>query len=123
MARERPRPRIRKGAPRMRLAKLLAATAAVTALAAGVQAAAFTDGKIKIGVLNDQTGLYADLGGQGPVLATRLEVEDSGGSLDAPPVEIVFADHQNKPDIGSNIARQWYDVDQVDLIVDVPNSA
>ena len=65
-----------------------------------------------------------------PTLAARarcwrrkLAVEDSGGSLDGTPIEVVFADHQNKPDVGSNIARQWYDVDQVDMIVDVPNSA
>ena len=74
-------------------------------------------------MLNDQSGLYADLGGQGSVLAARLAVEDMGGSLDGTPIEVVFADHQNKPDVGSNIARQWYDVDQVDVIVDVPNSA
>lgn len=101
-----------------------ATAAAAVALAAGTTAeAAFSDGKIKIGVLNDQSGLYADLGGQGSVLAARLAIEDMGGSLDGTPVEVVFADHQNKPDVGSNIARQWYDVEQVDLIVDVPNSA
>ena len=102
-----------------------ATAAAAVALTAGItaEAAAFSDGKIKIGVLNDQSGLYADLGGQGSVLAARLAIEDMGGSLDGTPVEVVFADHQNKPDVGSNIARQWYDVEQVDLIVDVPNSA
>lgn len=102
-----------------------ATAAAAVALTAGItaEAAAFSDGKIKIGVLNDQSGLYADLGGQGSVLAARLAIEDMGGSLDGTPVEVIFADHQNKPDVGSNIARQWYDVEQVDLIVDVPNSA
>ncbi len=100
------------------------AAAAATALAAGSAAeAAFSDGKIKIGVLNDQSGLYADLGGQGSVLAARLAVEDMGGSLDGTPIEIVSADHQNKPDVGSNVARQWYDVEGVDVILDVPNSA
>ncbi len=73
----------------------LATAAALVALAGGVKAAEFTDGKIKIGVLNDQSGLYADLGGQGSVLAARLAVEDMGGSLDGPPIEVVFADHQN----------------------------
>lgn len=108
----------------MRLKLGFATAAAAVALTAGTAAqAAFSDGKIKIGVLNDQSGLYADLGGQGSVLAARLAIEDMGGSLDGTPVEVVFADHQNKPDVGSNIARQWYDVEQVDLIVDVPNSA
>jgi branched-chain amino acid transport system substrate-binding protein len=107
----------------MRLRVSFATAAAVVALAAGSAEAAFSDGKIKIGVLNDQSGLYADLGGQGSVLAARLAAEDMGDSLDGTPIEIVFADHQNKPDVGSNIARQWYDVDQVDVILDVPNSA
>jgi branched-chain amino acid transport system substrate-binding protein len=107
----------------MRLRVSFATAAAVVALAAGSAEAAFSDGKIKIGVLNDQSGLYADLGGQGSVLAARLAAEDMSGSLDGTPIEIVFADHQNKPDVGSNIARQWYDVDQVDVILDVPNSA
>jgi branched-chain amino acid transport system substrate-binding protein len=108
----------------MRLKLGFATAAAAVALTAGSTAeAAFSDGKIKIGVLNDQSGLYADLGGQGSVLAAKLAVEDMGGSLDGTPIEVVFADHQNKPDVGSNIARQWYDVERVDLIVDVPNSA
>ena len=85
--------------------------------------AEMSDGKIKIGVLNDQSSLYADLSGQGSVLAAKMAIEDFGGSVNGTPVEVVFADHQNKPDVGSNIARQWYDVDQVDMIVDVPNSA
>src|SRR5215468_5470034 len=83
----------------------------------------FTGKVIKIGVLNDQSGLYADLAGQGSVTAAKMAVEDSGGKIDGVPVEVIFADHQNKPDIGSNIARQWYDVDGVDVIVDVPTSS
>jgi branched-chain amino acid transport system substrate-binding protein len=106
----------------MRIRDLLSGVAAL-ALVAGPAAAAMTDNKIKIGVLNDQSSLYADLSGQGSVLAARMAIEDFGGSVDGVPVEVVFADHQNKPDVGSNIARQWYDVDQVDMIVDVPNSA
>ena len=85
--------------------------------------AEMSDSKIKIGVLNDQSSLYADLSGQGSVLAAKMAIEDFGGSVNGTSVEVVFADHQNKPDVGSNIARQWYDVDQVDMIVDVPNSA
>ncbi|MGE3291251.1 MAG: ABC transporter substrate-binding protein [Geminicoccaceae bacterium] len=102
---------------------MLLATAAAMALLAVPASAEMSDGKVKIGVLNDQSSLYADLSGQGSVLAAKMAVEDFGGSVDGTPVEVVFADHQNKPDVGSNIARQWYDVDQVDMIVDVPNSA
>src|SRR4051812_43627747 len=85
--------------------------------------AEFTGKVIKIGVLNDQSGLYADLAGQGSVTAAKMAVEDSGGKVGDASVEVVFADHQNKPDIGSNIARQWFDVDGVDMIVDVPTSS
>ena len=85
--------------------------------------AEFTGKVVKIGVLNDQSGLYADLAGQGSVTAARMAVEDSGGKIGDVPIEVVFADHQNKPDVGSNIARQWYDVDGVDAIVDVPTSS
>src|SRR5437879_3431613 len=82
----------------------------------------FNDNVIKIGVLNDQSGLYADLAGQGSVAAAKMAVEEMGGKIGDTPIEVIFADHQNKPDIGSNIARQWYDVDKVDVIVDTPNS-
>ena len=83
------------------------------------------DGHVKVGVLNDQSSLYADATGQGSVVAARLALEDY---MKANPnsklkVEIIFADHQNKPDIGSNIARQWIEREGVDLILDVPNSA
>ena len=81
-----------------------------------------SDGVIKIGVLNDQSSLYADLAGQGSVVAARMAVEDFGADKKGIKVEIISADHQNKPDVGSAIARQWYDVDKVDVIVDVPNS-
>jgi branched-chain amino acid transport system substrate-binding protein len=102
---------------------ILLTGAAAVALAAGPAVAEMTDNVVKIGVLNDQSSLYADLSGQGSVLAARMAIEDFGGSVNGTPVEVVFADHQNKPDVGSNIARQWYDVEQVDVIVDVPNSA
>ena len=95
---------------------------AVVALAAGPSAAEISDGVIKIGVLNDQSSLYADLTGQGSVLAARMAVEDYGAAAKGLKVEIIFADHQNKPDVGSAVARQWYDADKVDVIVDVPNS-
>ncbi|MBI1848663.1 MAG: ABC transporter substrate-binding protein [Candidatus Rokubacteria bacterium] len=78
--------------------------------------------RVKIGVLNDQSSLYADLAGLGSVVAARMAVEDFKAAEKGLKVEILAADHQNKPDVGSQIARQWYDVDNVDLIVDVPNS-
>lgn len=100
---------------------LAAAVAAALAMAGNAQAQ-ISDGVIKIGVLNDQSSLYADLTGQGSVVAARMAVEDFGAAKKGMKVEIQFADHQNKPDVGSSIARQWYDADKVDVIVDVPNS-
>jgi len=102
--------------------KRIALVAAALLIGAGTAHAEMSDGVIKIGVLNDQSSLYADLAGQGSVLAARLAVEDFGAAKKGMKVEIISADHQNKPDIGSNIARQWFDVDKVDVIVDVPNS-
>src|SRR5258706_1872591 len=78
---------------------------------------------IKIGVLNDQSGIYADLAGPGSVIAARLAVEDAGGSVLGRPIEVVVADHQGKPDIGAAIARRWYDADGVAAIFDVPVSS
>lgn len=78
---------------------------------------------VKIGVLNDRSGIYADLSGEGSVIAARMAVEDFGAADKGINVEIISADHQNKPDVASNIARQWYDTDGVDLIVDVPTSS
>jgi branched-chain amino acid transport system substrate-binding protein len=74
-------------------------------------------------VLNDQSSLYADISGQGSVAAARLASEDFGAAKKGMKVEIVFADHQNKPDVGSAIARKWYDAEGVDVIVDVPTSS
>jgi branched-chain amino acid transport system substrate-binding protein len=99
---------------------LLAAAAAV-ALSVG-SAAAQSGGPVKIGVLNDMSSLYADIGGKGSVEAAKMAAEDAGSVL-GKPVEVIGADHQNKPDIGSNIARQWYDTDGVDVITDVPTSS
>jgi len=82
-----------------------------------------SDGVIKIGVLNDMSSLYADIAGPGSVVAARMAVEDFGAAKKGMKVEIISADHQNKPDVGSSIARQWYDVDKVDAIFDVPTSS
>jgi branched-chain amino acid transport system substrate-binding protein len=81
------------------------------------------DDTVKIGVLNDRSGVYADITGEGSVVAARMAVEDFKAEEKGLKVEIVSADHQNKPDIGSNIARQWYDVEGVDAIFDVPTSS
>jgi branched-chain amino acid transport system substrate-binding protein len=89
---------------------------------AAVAAPAAAQTNVKIGVLSDMSSLYADLGGAGSVLATRMAIEDFGAAAKGLRVEIVSADHQNRPDVGSNIARQWFDRDNVDVIVDVPNS-
>ena len=78
---------------------------------------------MKIGVLNDQSGIYADLAGPGSVIAARLAVEDAGGSVLGRPIEVVVADHQGKPDIGAAIARRWYDADGISAIFDVPVSS
>jgi branched-chain amino acid transport system substrate-binding protein len=92
--------------------------------AAGAAHAEYSDGVIKIGVMNDQSGLYADLSGQGSVWAARKAIEDFCKTTKChDKIEVVFADHQNKPDIGSNVVRQWYDVDKVDVVVDVPTSS
>ncbi|MGA0565584.1 ABC transporter substrate-binding protein [Ancylobacter sp. VNQ12] len=86
-------------------------------------AAAQAPTSVKIGVLNDQSGVYADFGGKWSVEAAKLAVEDIAPELGGIKVEIVSADHQNKPDIASNIARQWYDVDGVDMITELTTSS
>jgi branched-chain amino acid transport system substrate-binding protein len=101
---------------------LSAALAAGIALA-GPAAAQISDDVVKVGVLNDRSGLYADLGGEGSVIAARMAVEDFGGTVLSKPIVITSADHQNKPDVGSTIARRWIDLEQVDAIADVPSSA
>ena len=101
---------------------LAAFAALMTILWAPVAGAQMSDNVVKIGVLNDRSGLYADLSGQGSVIAAQMAAQDYGAAAKGVKVEIIGADHQNKPDIGSNIARQWLDIDKVDVIVDVPNS-
>src|SRR5580700_10528877 len=101
----------------------LLATLALAAAAALASAAQAEDLTVKIGVLNDMSSLYSDIGGLGSVLAAKMAVEDFNPAAHGMKVEIVSADHLNKPDVGSNIARQWFDVDHVDAIVDVPTSS
>ncbi len=82
-----------------------------------------SDDIVKIGVLNDESGLYADLGGPGSVVAARMAIEDAGGTVLGKPVEVVFADHQNKADIGAAIARRWFDTEKVDMAIGFDNSS
>src|SRR6201990_139186 len=101
------------------IASLLLSTALSLAFAGGASA---DDKVVKIGSLSDQSGLYADLGGPGSTLAAQMAGEDSGMTGKGWKIDIISGDHLNKPDVGVNIARQWMDVDKVDVIVDVPNS-
>jgi branched-chain amino acid transport system substrate-binding protein len=89
----------------------------------GIAWAQISDGVVKIGVLTDLAGPAADATGTGSVLAAQMAVADFGGKVAGKPIEVLSANHQLKPDVGAAIARQWYDVEHVDLIVDVPVSA
>ncbi len=102
---------------------IAALSALLAPLLAGVTAATAADGTVKIGVLNDMSGVYADFQGRGSVVAAQLAAEDFGGTVAGKKIEVVFADHENKPDIGAAITRRWFDLDGVDAVFDVPNSA
>src|SRR3954463_10885998 len=78
---------------------------------------------VKIGILNDQSGVYADYGGKWSVEAAKMAVEDFGGSVLGHPIEVITADHQNKPDLASSIARRWYEVENVDMITELTTSS
>jgi branched-chain amino acid transport system substrate-binding protein len=99
-------------------------TCAAAILALAVPASAEISGDVvKIGVLNDMSSLYADLSGAGSAEAARMAIADFGGTVNGKKIELISADHQNKPDVGSAIANQWFDNDGVDAIVDVPTSS
>ena len=85
--------------------------------------AEISDGMVKIGVLTDETGVFSSLSGEGSVEAAQMAVEDFGGAVAGKPIRLIDADHQNKTDVGVEIARRWLDTEGVDVIVDVPNSA
>src|SRR5262245_4360325 len=85
-------------------------------------AAAEMNGTLRIGVMNDMSSVYSDFQGPGSVVAAQLAAEDFAKQSKRK-VEILSADHQNKPDVGASIARRWFDVDGADMIIDVPNSA
>jgi branched-chain amino acid transport system substrate-binding protein len=103
--------------------RLISITALALTLSCATSQAQYTDGTIKIGVMNDMSGVYSDISGAGSLVAARMAVEDFGAAAKGMKVEIVGADHQNKPDVGSNIVRTWIDADKVDVIVDVPTSS
>ena len=100
-----------------------AAMALALMLAPAVAPAQVSDGVVRVGVLNDVSGPYADFAGPGSVLAARMAAEDHGGRALGMPIEVVGGDHQNKPDVGAALARRWIDTDRVDMIIDMPNSA
>src|SRR6201746_2021301 len=104
---------------------LAAAVAAGLALAvsSGAAHAQISDDVVKIGVLTDMSSLYADATGKGSLAAVQMAVADYGAKVKGKPVEVVAADHQNKPDVGVSIARNWYDNEKVDAIFDVPTSS
>src|SRR6185437_7318596 len=102
--------------------RILAAGLAVSLLLAA-SAQAQTKDTVKIGVLADMSSLYADLGGPGSVVAAQMAVDDFGGTVIGKKIEIVSGDHQNKPDVGAALARQWFDEQGVDMITDLTTSS
>jgi len=107
----------------MRLQNALILMFAAATFGTSGASAQVSDDVVRIGVLNDQSGLYADLGGQGSVVAALMAVEDTGGSVLGKPVEIIFADHQNKADIGMAVARRWFETAAVDMAIGFDNYA
>jgi branched-chain amino acid transport system substrate-binding protein len=101
----------------------IAAGLALALTSAAASAQQVSDNVVKIGILNDQSGVYADFGGKWSVEAARMAVEDFGGKVLNLPIEIINADHQNKPDVASSLARQWYDVEKVDAIMELTTSS
>jgi branched-chain amino acid transport system substrate-binding protein len=96
---------------------------AAAVIGVGTATAQVSDDVVRIGVLNDQSNVYADLGGQGSVIAARLAIDDVGGKVLGKPIDILVADHQSKADVGASIARQWFDSDKVDLAIGFDNSS
>lgn len=106
-----------------RAAACAMALLACAATGANAQADRISDGAVRIGVLTDMTGALSDLSGSGSVTAVKMAVEDFGGKVLGRPIEVVDADHQNKPDVAANRAREWFDVQRVDMVTDLTNSA
>lgn len=104
-------------------AALIATTAAFSSQSTLAQSAKVSDGVIKVGVIEDMSGVYADITGKGAVAAAQMAIDEFGGKVLGMPVELVYADHQNKPDIGAAVARKWFDTEKVDAILDVASSS
>jgi branched-chain amino acid transport system substrate-binding protein len=96
---------------------------AATVFGMDAAAAQISDDIVRIGVLNDQSSVYADLGGPGSVVAARMAIEDAGGKVLGKPIDLLVADHQSKADVGASIARQWFDTDKVDMVIGFDNSS
>ncbi len=105
------------------LAKASMTLAALALAATGVSAAGISDNVVKIGVLTDMSGVYSQIGGKGTVVAVKMAVADFGGKVLGKKIEVISADHQNKPDIASNKAREWFDTGKVDMVTGLLNSA
>src|SRR5580658_9141009 len=102
---------------------MLAACVAALSAISPAATAQISDGVVKIGLILDMSSLYADITGEGSVTAARMAIEDFGGKVLGKPIELVYADHQNKADIAASKAREWFDQDKVDAILDVAASA
>lgn len=102
---------------------LMAASLCMALLAAHARASDFSDDKIKIGLLTDMSGTYSDLAGPGTIVATEMAIEDFGGKVLGKPIELISADHQNKPDIAANKARDWADTEGVDVFAELVTSS
>jgi branched-chain amino acid transport system substrate-binding protein len=107
----------------MRLLNLVTAVLLLVAFAGTAAEAQFSDGKLKIGVLDDFSGQFCQGNCMGPVNAVRIAADEFGNKIDGVPIEIIWGDHQNKPDVGVALTNKWLDTDQVDVIVDVVNSS
>ncbi|MEX3009107.1 ABC transporter substrate-binding protein [Hoeflea sp. TYP-13] len=103
----------------MKIIRILAAGVSALAMTIGTAQADISDGAVKIGVMTDMAAVYADLAGQGAVIAAQMAVEDFGGSVAGAPIELVTADHQNKADIAANLAREWFENDKVDALAEL----
>lgn len=103
--------------------RLLAASCAALFSALAPSSVSADASGVKIGVMNDMSGTYADLSGKGSVVAAQMAVEEFGGTVLGKPITVLFADHQNKADVASVIARKWFDTDGVDMAIDFPNSS
>src|SRR5882757_5479802 len=111
------------GACGVRTGRAFVALAIMLTTIGGLRQAGAQTAPVKIGVLTDMSSLYADNGGQGSVVAAQMAVDDFGGAILGRKIEVVSADHQNKADVGSGVTRRWIDSENVEAILDVPNSA